>query len=230
VSKRRLAGDGWLVLLGGGEFSFGETEEVDRAWLDRAPAGPIGFVPTASGSPDYATHFADYMAESFDREVVNLPVYRARDARRGKNIERVRELAAVYVGAGLGDRLVEVLGGTPFLEALEAKVADGGVVVAIAAAAQVAGAVARDLRGETIPGWGWLDRGVVEANFLPDHDRRLRQLVRAPGVEWGWGVPAGSAVFLGSDRAESLGPVFRLQDTDDDLELVTAPDREDRTD
>jgi hypothetical protein len=44
--------NGWLALLGGGEFTFGETEEVDRAWLERCPAGPIGFVPAASGSID----------------------------------------------------------------------------------------------------------------------------------------------------------------------------------
>ena len=41
---------GWLALLGGGEFTFGETEEADRAWLERCPAGPIGFLPAASGS------------------------------------------------------------------------------------------------------------------------------------------------------------------------------------
>ena len=33
---------GWLALLGGGEFSFGETEDADQAWLDKVPPGPIG--------------------------------------------------------------------------------------------------------------------------------------------------------------------------------------------
>ena len=38
MSLRRIQGDGWLVLIGGGEFSFGETLEVDRAWLAKANA------------------------------------------------------------------------------------------------------------------------------------------------------------------------------------------------
>ena len=219
MSKCRLSGEGWLALLGGGEFSFGETEEVDRAWHEHTPSGQIGFLPTASGSSDYGVHFAEYMAESFDREVVTLPIYRPRDARRGKNVERVKEVAAVYIGGGLNDRLLEVIAGTPLLTALEEKISSGGVVATIAAAAQVTGCVVRDLRGELVPGWGWLRGGVVEGNFTPDHDRRLRQLVKAPGVEWGWGIPSGSAVLLGGDRVESVGPVFELQDTDDDLEL-----------
>ena len=45
--SNRLDGDGWLALLGGGEFSFGETEEADAAWLAKAPEGPIGFLPAA---------------------------------------------------------------------------------------------------------------------------------------------------------------------------------------
>jgi len=222
LSKTRLSGEGWLALLGGGEFSFGETEEVDRAWLEHTPSGPIGFLPTASGSSDYGVHFAEYMAETFEREVVTLPIYRPRDARRGKNVERVKEVAAVYLGGGLNDRLLEVISGTPLLDALEEKVASGGVVVTIAAAAQVTGCAVRDLRGELVPGWGWLRAGVVEGNFTPDHDRRLRQLVKAPGVEWGWGIPSGSAILLGKGRVEPVGPVFDLRDTDDDLELFAA--------
>jgi hypothetical protein len=35
---------GWLALLGGGEFSFGETLAADRAWLAKAAPGPIGFL------------------------------------------------------------------------------------------------------------------------------------------------------------------------------------------
>ena len=74
---RRLPGDGWLVLLGGGEFSFGETLLADRAWLDRAPDGPIGFLPTASGSDDYGRHLAAYFAETFERDMeMNFEIWR----------------------------------------------------------------------------------------------------------------------------------------------------------
>src|SRR5690554_734025 len=97
----RPPGDGWLALLGGGEFSFGETQDADAAWLAKAPPGPVGFLPAASGSVDYPQHFAGYLRETFGREVETLPVYRARDGRRGRNAERVAALAAVYLGGGV---------------------------------------------------------------------------------------------------------------------------------
>ena len=31
----RIDGSGWLVLIGGGEFSFEETEQADAAWLGK---------------------------------------------------------------------------------------------------------------------------------------------------------------------------------------------------
>src|SRR4051794_39556701 len=93
---------GWLALLGGGEFSFGETEEADQAWIERTPPGPGGFIPAAWGSNDYPRHFAEYLKEEFDREVEIIPIYRERDGRRGRNAERIRDVAAVYIGGGGG--------------------------------------------------------------------------------------------------------------------------------
>ena len=197
--NRELPGAGWLALLGGGEFSFGETLLADRAWVDRAPEGTVGFLPTASGSVDYGLHLASYLAETFEREAVTVPVYRPRDARRGRNLERVAESAAIYVGGGVADELLRVLVDSPALDAVERKMRDGGMVVAVAAAAQAAGRWARSLTGgQALAGLGWLE-GVVETNFDPGHDRRLRWLVEQPGVERGLGLPAGSACLFGPD-------------------------------
>lgn len=222
MTIRRVPGDGWLALLGGGEFSFGETAEADAAWLAKTGPGPVGFVPAASGSEDYGHHFADYLGAEFDRQVVTIPIYRARDARRGKNVERIREVAAVYLGGGVTDHLLDALTGSPAAEALTEKFQIGGVVVAIAAAAQTVGQVARSIfRGGAIPGLGWLPGGVVEPNFDPAHDRRLRQLLTGPGVDWGLGLAAGSAVLLGPGGAvETVGTVFRLEDAEDDLGYI----------
>jgi cyanophycinase-like exopeptidase len=220
----RCPGSGWLALLGGGEFSFGETLAADRLWLARCGPGPIGFVPAASGSNDYPRHFAEYLRASFGREVETVPIYRARDARRGRNALRLREVAAVYLGGGVADHLLEALAGSPAAEALGARLAAGGMVVAIAAAAQAAGAVARSIApGQTLPGFGWLPRGVVEPNFDPGHDRRLRRLLQQPGVSWGLGLPTGSALLLGPDGAAAqAGTVFRLAGPDADLEVLEA--------
>lgn len=219
---RRLPGDGWLVLVGGGEFSFGETLDADRAWLEKTAEGPVGFLPTASGSTDYGTHLAEYLDEAFERETRTLPVYRKRDARRGKNIARIDEVSAVYIGGGIAEQLLEVLEDSPVQEALTRKLGSGGVVVAVAAAAQAAGCRARALTGrETLPGLGWLPDGVVEPNFDPGHDRRLRQLMERPEVAWGVGLPAGSALLLGPEGAmEHRGTVFLLGDPDGDYRVL----------
>jgi cyanophycinase-like exopeptidase len=221
---RRLPGDGWLVLLGGGEFSFGETLIADRAWLGRAPEGPIGFLPTASGSDDYGRHLAAYFAETFDRRMETVPIYRSRDARRAKNLERIDRCGTIYLGGGVTDELLEVLGESPALERIAAKLGAGGMVVAIAAAAQAVGRVARSLEaGATVGGLGWLPDGAVEPNFDPGHDRRLRQLMTSPGVARGLGLAAGSALLLGpAEQAELVGSGFLLDDVDGDLQVAAA--------
>jgi cyanophycinase-like exopeptidase len=221
---RRIAGQGWLALLGGGEFSFGETLAADRAWLAKAPPGPVGFLPAASDSADYGRHFTTYLEEAFGREVEVIPIYRPRDARRGKNAERIRACAAAYLGGGVTDHLLETLSGSPAAEALRAKLGAGGVVTAIAAAAQAAGAVARSIfGGRLVPGLGWLPGGAVEPNFDPAHDRRLRQLLAAPEVEWGVGLPAGEALLLGPEGAiEVTGTAFLLSGAEADFEILNA--------
>ncbi len=224
----RPSGSGWLVLLGGGEFSFGETEEADRAWLARTPAGPVGFLPTASGSTDYGQHFSTYLVQVHGREVEVIPVYRHRDAVRGKNAERVASMSGLYLGGGVTDHLLETLPGTPVEEALLARLAAGGTVVAMAAAAQALGKVARSLLTRAVvPGLAWLSDGVVEPNFDPGHDRRLRQLMNVPGVRWGIGLPAGSALLVGPEgKLAGVGPCFHLGDAEADLDLLGSEELE----
>ncbi len=220
---RRLPGDGWLALVGGGEFSFGETLAADRAWLERAPAGSIGFLPTASGSDDYGRHLASYFADSFERTVETVPIYRARDARRAKNLERLDRAAVLYLGGGIADQLVDVLAESPALERIQAKLAGSGLVVAIAAAAHAAGRWVRGLTGrELLPGLGWLPDTVIETNFDPGHDRRLRQLMRQRGVVRGLGLPAGSCLLLGPPgEGRLVGTAFVLEDPEGDYDILS---------
>lgn len=220
----RRAGRGWLVLIGGGDFSFGETEDADRAWVARSGSegrGPVGFVPAASGSTDYGNHFAVYLDELFERSVETVPIYRARDARRGKNVSRLDAADDIYLGGGVCDHLLEAIKDSPCLEAIERKLESGGNVIAIAAAAQTLGAAVRSIfGGKIVDGLGWLPGGVLETNFDPGHDRRLRQLLQAPGIRWGLGLPAGSALLLGpAGEREVVGTLFALEGPDADLEV-----------
>jgi cyanophycinase-like exopeptidase len=216
-----------MALLGGGEFTFGETVDADRAWMAKVSAeGPVAFLPTASGSTEYGDFFTAYLQEGFARDVDVVPIYRRRDARRARNLERLDAAAAIYIGGGVTDHLLEAIVDEPALEHLGAKLGSGGVVVAIAAAAQALGVAARSIfGGDTLPGLGWLPGGVVEANFDPGHDRRLRALLRSPGATWGLGIPAGSAVLLGPESAvEIVGTVFTLEGDDGDLTPMESTD------
>ena len=216
----RIPGNGWLALLGGGEFSYGDTIDADYAWLDRTPPGPIGFIPAASGSNDYAKHFGDYLREQFEREMEINPIYRPRDGRRGRNAERIAAVPAVDIGGGIADHLLEAVVETPAADALTGKLRDGGMVAAFAAAAQAAGRLVRSFQpGRTLPGFGWLPEGVVEPNFDPGHDRRLRKMLTAEGVRWGLGIPPESAVLFGPDGGmEVLGTAFRVVGPEGELE------------
>jgi len=229
TGPRRLPGGGWIALVGGGEFTFEETLDADSAWLDKTPAGAVGFVPAASGSKDYGEHFAAYMTEVFDREAPTIPIYRPRDARRGRNLERIDECAAVYLGGGVVDHLLDAFADSPAAEALLRKLAGGGVVVAIAAAAQALGVVARSFRpGQSLAGLGWLPGGVVEPNFDPGHDRRLRRLLESPGAAWGVGLAAGSCLLLGPDGVvETVGEVWGLDHPEGELVPLGEPAAED---
>lgn len=223
MKHQRIEGQGWLALLGGGEFSFGETRESDQAWLAKTPPGAVGFVPAASGSIDYGENLAEYLDEVFDRELEVIPVYRPRDSRRGRNCLRVDESAAVYLGGGMANQLVEALRSSAVEDRLRRKVAEkDGVVVAIAAAAQAMGEWYRSLKGDAFEeGLRWLPQGVVDTNFNPAHDRRFRQLMGRPGVRWGLGIPPGAAVLLGPEGAiEIVGTVFGLRDPDDDFAVL----------
>lgn len=221
----RIPGQGWLALLGGGEFSYGETFDADEAWLAKTAPGPIGFIPAASGSNDYPRHFGEYLADELERELEIIPIYRGRDSRRGRNAERIAAVPAVYLGGGVADHLLDALAGSPAAEALTRKIETGGMVVAIAAAAQAAGRIARSIApGQTIPGLGWLPEGVVEPNFDPGHDRRLRKLLELPGVRWGLGIPPESAVLLGPDGAvEIVGSAFHVEGPNGEMEVLEGP-------
>ena len=242
----RAPGEGWLALVGGGEFSFGETEAVDLAWLRKAfpaveaqladpPADEddaevgdpepeaaerptVGFVPAASGSPEYGDHFAVYLDEYFDVDCETVPIYRSRDARRGKNLARLAAHPAIYFGGGVTDHLLDAVAGSPAVDTVRASLLHGGVITAIAAAAQTCGRVARSVfGGQVIDGLSLLPCAAVEPNFSNQAPeiRRLQQMLRHPEVEVGLGLAAGSALLLGPRGAvEIVGDVWRVDGVD----------------
>jgi cyanophycinase-like exopeptidase len=207
----RAVANGWIVLMGGGDFSFGQTREIDEFLISKLPQDRrrIAFLPTASGSQEYAGHLGNYFTGlGSDIELINIPVYRPRDARRGKNLDLIRSAPLIYLGGGVTNLFLETIGRSPAEAAMREAVHGGATLAAIGAAAASLGQFARDMRrsGAAIPGLAWLPGSVVEAGFDPSNDRELRRLMSIPQVRLGLGIPPQAALALGPDgTGEILG-------------------------
>lgn len=191
-----------LVLIGGGEFSFGETREIDEFLLSRLLPSKRGvaFLPTASGSAEYAGHFGTYL-QTIDPSIVttNVPVYRVRDGRRGKNAAAVEAAGLIYLGGGVTNSLLATLPASPVEEAMRRAAAAGSVIAAIGAAASSFGSYAADMRGTTpaLPALGWLPGTVIDTAFDPSRSEELRRLMSLPDVRLGIGIPTRTALAIG---------------------------------
>lgn len=189
-----------LALIGGGEFSFGETREIDELLLARMPKDrrTIAFLPTASGSAEYAVHLGTYF-RGLDESVhvTNVPIYRGRDNRRQKNLDAILSAGMIYLGGGVTNNLLDTLRESAAEIALRDAAANGAVIAAIGAAASSFGIFARDMRGGSVlPGLGWLANTVVETAFDPQNDTTLRRLMSLPDVELGLGIPPKCALVI----------------------------------
>jgi cyanophycinase-like exopeptidase len=198
-----------LVLIGGGEFSFGATREVDEFLLRSMPADrrTVAFIPAASGSAEYAGHFGKYL-QGIDAtvETVNVPIYRGRDSRRQKNLTQLLSAGMIYLGGGVTNNLLAVLRESAADLAMREAAANGTVIAAIGAAASCFGIAARDMHGiaASLPGLGWVANTVIDTAFDPDNDANLRRLMSVPETLLGIGIPAGTALAIRADGATEI--------------------------
>jgi cyanophycinase-like exopeptidase len=198
-----------LVLIGGGEFSFGETREIDEFLVRNMPAErrTIAFVPTASGSPEYARHLGTYFKQiDAALQTINVPIYRVRDSRRGKNLNQLLSAGMIYVGGGVTNNLLTTIRESPADLAMRDAAANGAVIAAIGAGAACFGVHARDMHSaaSALPALGWLEEAVIETTFDPQDDTMLRRLMSIAGVQVGIGIPPRTAIAIHSDGSTTL--------------------------
>ncbi|HEX9501568.1 MAG TPA: Type 1 glutamine amidotransferase-like domain-containing protein [Thermoanaerobaculia bacterium] len=198
-----------LVLIGGGEFSFGETREIDEFLVRRMPPDrkTIAFLPTASASVEYAVYLGKYFKKIDPQiETNNVPIYRGRDSRRQKNLNHLLAAGMIYVGGGVTNDLLATLRESPAEMALRDAAANGAVIAAIGAGAASFGTQTRDMRSSAsaLPALGWLQNTVVETGFDPQDDTMLRRLMSIPDVRAGIGIPPGTAVAIESGGTTSV--------------------------
>ena len=197
-----------LVLIGGGEFSFGETRAIDEFLLAQMPADrrAIAFLPTASGSAEYATHIGRHF-KSIDPTVdtINVPIYRGRDSRRQKNLDLILSAGMVYLGGGVTNQVADTLVESAADLAMRGAAAKGTVIAGIGSAASAFGSHMRDMRGGgSLPGLNWLTHVVVDTAFDPADDVALRRLMSIPDVEMGIGLPTGTALAVRAGGATEI--------------------------
>jgi cyanophycinase-like exopeptidase len=192
-----------LVLIGGGEFSFGETREIDEQLVARMPSDrrTIAFLPTASGSAEYAQHLGAYFKKiDASVDVVNVPVYRGRDSRRQKSLDAILSAGLVYLGGGVTNNLLDTIRESPAEMALRDAASNGVVIAAIGAAASCFGTAVRDMRGGgVLTGLRWLQNTALDTGVDPESDTALRRLMSAPEVELGVGIPAKTALVISAE-------------------------------
>ena len=198
-----------LVLIGGGEFSFGETRETDEFLVRNIPSDrrTIAFLPTASGSAEYAIHLGNYFRQlDPPLQTINVPIYRGRDNRRQKNLNTILSAGLIYLGGGVTNNLLATIRESPAEAALREAAANGTMIAAIGAAAACFGAFARDMHGSTsaLPALGWLANTVIETSFDASDDTMLRRLMSVPGTQLGLGIPPRTAVVVHGDGATEV--------------------------
>ena len=197
-----------LVLIGGGEFSFGETRAIDEYLLSHMPPDrhAVAFLPTASGSPEYALHLGKYFHDIDPSvETINVPVYRGRDNRRQKNLDLILSAGMVYLGGGVTNNLLATLRESPAEIAMRDAAQNGAVIAAIGAAASCFGALVRGVSGPgSLDGMGWLARTAIDTAFDAADDVALRRLMSSPDVEIGIGIPPGAALAVRGDGSTEI--------------------------
>jgi len=198
-----------FVLIGGGEFSFGETREIDDFLIRNLPPDRkiIAFLPTASGSAEYATHLGNYFKQIDSTiEMVNVPIYRGRDSRRGKNLNQLRSAGMIYIGGGVTNPFLATIRDSPAELAMREAAANGTIIAAIGAGAASFGTQARDMQSpaSALPGLGWLKETAIETAFAAPDDTMLRRLMSLPDVKLGVGIPPKTAIAVHADGNTSV--------------------------
>ena len=198
-----------LVLIGGGEFSFGETREIDEFLVRNLQNKTIAFLPTASGSAEYAVHLGTYFKQLDPAiEMINVPIYRGRDVRRARSLNQLRSAGMIYIGGGVTNAFVSTIRESPAEEALRDAAKSGAVIAGIGAAAASFGKHVRDMHSPAaaLPALGWLEDAAIETAFDAEDDVMLRRLMSFADVKIGIGIPPKTAIAIdGSGNTSLLG-------------------------
>lgn len=195
-------GEGWLVLLGGGDWRRGETDAVDARLLsvinlDRpmvvlCATGPQA---TAEALLEHYTFLGGPGGEAFV-----LPDLLQRNTRAARFLAALAEAGVLLLSGPDPRPFVEALRETPALgKIVEAfTTLQGLVLVGIGGGAAVLGAYLLSEDPAPVQGLDFLPNVVIAPGFERAETAAMlrRQLPRLPGL-LGLGIPSGTALALG---------------------------------
>jgi len=199
-----------LALVGSGEY-LPPMETVDRLLIGRLP-GParVACLPTAAGteSPERLAYWNDLGVKHFRElgvEVEAVPVIDRASADDPALAARIRLANFVYLSGGRPDYLHRTLNGSLAWEAIQAVLAEGGVLAGCSAGAMV--------MGERLPGFPHMSAAfglLPGAVIIPHYDevpewivRGLKTFVR--GGLTVYGIPAYTALVVDGGSWEVVG-------------------------
>ncbi len=201
---------GHLLVIGGAEDKYNERR-ILKKFLELAGGdkAEVLIVPVASDFPEFA---ADVYTQAFrNLGVVNPRVLRATSRQDivQADVEKLTDgVTGVFMTGGDQMRLVSLLGGTKFAEALRKKVRETNVVMAGTSAGAAAMSTSMIVRGEPSshphknavklsPGLGFLKNIIIDQHF--SERGRISRLITAVSYNpynLGIGIDENTAIIL----------------------------------
>jgi len=210
---------GPLIAIGGAEDKSQEAAILKRVLAFSGKSGPVvAVITTASAFPDDV--FASYEAVFSMHgacEVLDVRVRDRGDAGEEMFVAMIRRADVIFISGGDQMRLTNIYGGSPALEAIRARHAEGAVVAGTSAGAacqsatMVYGGPADDsLRKGAVKmaaGFGLVDGVIIDTHFL-ERGRFSRLMeVGATNPEYlGVGIGEDAAVLFEGDVIRAFGP------------------------
>lgn len=206
------AGQGWLVLAGGGSWRADETGDVDAAALGWADLDrPLAVLPTAGMAVAEAEALLDYYADLGGPSGYVVPIFAAAGAQLSENCRLLEEAGLIYVSDGPDTlNLVRALRESPALEAIALAFEAAAVILGMGAGAAALGAWVANppAQGRAEPGLSWLPNAIIAPRFKgTESAHSLRHLLDLKPNCLGLGVPEQAALGLGpGGEVENIGP------------------------
>ncbi len=208
-----LDGEGWLVLLGGGDLHTGETDVVDAQLLTLANLDRPMVVLVGDGSPSLADDILEHytLLGGPEGQAFSLATMTRDQLQTEAFLSLLEEAGILYLGGENPLPLVNNLHGTPALRAIVRgySTLQGLSIIGVGAGAAALG---RWVLPPAPPyqqtmGFGFLLNAVVAPHFTSTEETPiLRALPQIDGALFGLGIPDATALALGPDgRLETWG-------------------------